>query len=490
MSVEDQLREAGRAVSDQVRDLPSLDLRTQPAAGRAKARASRRWLRGGGWLVPIAAAAAVVAVAATLVAVRNSPRAAHQASAGPAVSPSAGPASSRAAADAEALPGYFVAISGLQTMGALPPAGQSGTVKDPRPDSVVVGETLTGKRLATVTPPTGDTFVGVTGAADDRTFVLDSVQLAAGRGGMLSATQERTWYLLRVRPGATPVATVTRINFPVPSAADINGIALSPDGTKLAMFYQVAGAGAGGVFPYSGPFTLAIYSVATGAVLRSWTGSNPSHGSLAYGSSNGLPDSNTLLTWTSDGQRLAFDYRISNSGGASLNLREVDLAGPGGDLLTASTVIAKIAVSPTNGRSKIWCDSLGITGDGQTALCGAELPETPPVGAALDVPPTTFTPSTGCPSPTDTAYPGLAEVSLSGDTLARVLYEVKPGCVGGTAAVLWSSPTGDTVLGAVSYVDGSSKTDRNVVVLYRHGTASTINWPGAGSTLLGNEAAF
>jgi hypothetical protein len=254
------------------------------------------------------------------------------------------------------------------------------------------------------------------------------------------------------------------------------------------MFYQVAGAGAGSAFPYAGPFTLAMYSVATGAVLRSWTGSNPSHGSLAYGS-DGLPDSNNLLTWTSDGQRLAFDYDISNTG-ASRYLREVDQAGPGGDLLTASTVIAKIAVSPTNGRSKIWCDSLGITGDGQTAVCGAELPETPPVGAALDAAPTKFTPSTGCPSPTDTAYPGLAEVSLSGDRLARVLYEVKPGCVGGTAAVLWSSPSGDTVLGAVSYVDGPSKTERNVVVLYHHGTATTISWPGAGSTLQGNEAAF
>jgi hypothetical protein len=488
MSVEDQLREAGRAVSDQVRDLPGLDLRTRPAAGRAKARASRRWLRGGGWLVPIAAAAAVVAVAATLFAVRNSPRAAHEASAGPAASGPAASASSPASADPEALPGYFVAISGLQTIGPLPPAGQSGTVKDPRPDSVVVGETLTGKRLATVTPPTGDTFVGVTGAADDRTFVLDSVHLAEARGGMLWATQERTWYLLRVRPGATPVATVTRINFPVPSAADIDGIALSPDGTKLAMFYQTAGAGAGSAFPYSGPFTLAIYSVATGAVLRSWTGGNPSHASLAYGSSNGPPDSSSLLTWTSDGQRLAFDYSLSNSGG--MYLREVDLAGPGSDLLTASTVIANIAVSPTNGRSKISCDSLGITGDGQTAVCGAELPEAPAVGAALDVPPTKFIPSTGCPSPTDTAYPGLAEVSLAGDTLARVLYEVKPGCVGGTAAVLWSSPTGDTVLGAVSYLDGSSKTAHSVVVLYHHGTATTINWPGAGSTLQGNEAAF
>jgi hypothetical protein len=486
MSVEDQLRAAGRAVSDQVRDLPRLDLRTPPTSHRAKARTSRRWPGAGGWLIPITAAAAVIAVAVTLVAVKSPPRAAHKTGAAPAASRSTAPTPAAAPADPEALPKYFVAISELEIMGPLPAAGQSGPAKDPQTDSVVVGDTLTGKRLATVTPPTGSTFVGVTGAADDRTFVLDSVQIAPV-SGLLSATQQRTWYLLRIRPGATPVATVTRLNFPVPSAADTSGIALSPDGTKLAMFYQVARTGDG--FPYSGPFTLAIYSVATGAVLRSWTGTNPSHGSLAYGS-NDLPDSNDLLTWTSDGQRLAFDYRGSNSGDASLYLREVDLTGPGGDLFADSTVVAEIAVSKINGRSKIWCDSLGVTGDGKTAVCGAELPKAPPIGATLDAL-TQPAPWTGCAAPTDTAYPGLAEISLTGDRLARVLYEFKPPCMGaGTATVLWSSPSGSTVLGVMSYTDDPSMTEHRAVILYDHGTVTTISWPGAVSTLLANETAF
>ena len=486
MTVEDQLRAAGRAVSEQVSDLPGLDLRPQPASRRRKARASRRWLGARGWLVPMAAAAAVVAVAVTLVAVKSPPRAADKTGAGPAASRSTAPSSTAAPADPEALPGYFVAISDLEIMGPLPAAGQSGVAQAPRPDSVVVGETLTGKRLATVTPPAGSTFVGVTGAADDRTFVLDSVQIAAGRG-FLQATQQRTWYLLRIRSGASPVTTLTRLNFPVPNAADISGVALSPDGTKLALFYQVARKGDG--FPYSGSFTLGIYSVATGAVLRSWTGANPSHGSLADGS-NVLPDSNSLLTWASDGQRLAFAYRNSNEGDAGPVLREVNLAVPGENLFTDSTVIASIAVSATNGRYKIWCDSLGLTGDGQSALCGAELPKSPPVGATLDAL-TRPAPWTGCAAPTDPVYPGFAEISLTGDRLARVLYEFKPECMGaGSATILWSSPSGDTVLGAVSYVDGSSKTARNVVVLYHHGTVTTINWPGAVSTLQGNEVAF
>jgi hypothetical protein len=484
MNVEDQLRAAGRAVRDEVRDLPELDLTTSaPARPGTRPGAPRRWRAG--WLIPLAAAAAVVAIAATLVAVKSPPRAAQPTTTGPATSQSAGSASP-SAADPEALPGYFVAISDL-TGQRLSVSAQTGKLKDPQPDSVVVGETLTGKRLATIAPPSGSTFVGVTGAADDRTFVLDSVKLVPGP---LSPTKQRTWYLLRITPGATPATTLTKLSFPVPAAADVNGIALSPAGTSLAVFYQLPKTGDGD-FPYSGPFTLAVYSVATGAALRTWTGTNPFHASLAYGDSNGLPDSNSQLSWSSDGQRLAFDYRSSaGPDSASLYLREVNLSRPGKDLLADSTVIAEIAVSPTTGRSKIWCDSLGITGDGQTAVCGGELPKTAPVGATLDAL-TKPAPWTGCAAPTDTAYPGFAEISLSSDRLTRVLYEAEPACMGGgTATILWSSPSGDTVLGAVSYTDSPAMTEHSAIVLYRHGTASMINWPGAVSTLQANQTAF
>ena len=148
MTVEEQLRAAGRAVSDQVRDLPELDLWRAPSARRARARALRRWPGAGRWLIPLAAAATVVAVAVTLVAVKAPPRATPKASAGP--SHSARPAVTSAPVDAEALPRYFVAINGFEFLGPLPAPGQSGPVKAPKADSVIVGETLTGKRLATM----------------------------------------------------------------------------------------------------------------------------------------------------------------------------------------------------------------------------------------------------------------------------------------------------------------------------------------------------
>jgi hypothetical protein len=60
----------------------------------------------------------------------------------------------------------------------------------------------------------------------------------------------------------------------------------------------------------------------------------------------------------------------------------------------------------------------------------------------------------------------------------------------GTAAVLWSSPSGNTVLGTVSYTDDPSMAEHRAVVLYNHGTVTTLTWPAAATALLANETAF
>lgn len=480
MSVEDRVRAATEATAATVREIRPLALPAGESPARPRSfrfsRAGRGWNR---WLIPLAAAMAVTAVALTLVVVKNPPRDAGKASAGPA-------ASHPAATDPEALPGYFVAISNLALTGPLPGPGKSGPVTSPRPDSVIVGDTLTGQRLATITPPAGSTFIGVTGARDDRTFILDSVPIP--RSDFVSATERRTWYLLRIRPGATPATVATRLSFPVPNAADVSGISLSPDGTRLAVLYQMPRTG--DAFPYSGPFTLAVYSVLTGAVVRSWTGTGPSHGSLGYGS-NLPPDSNNLLSWTADGRRLAFDYRSStDQPNSSLFLREVSLSSPGNGLFADSAVVATVASPAPVGKSRMWCDSLGLTGDGRTALCGAEMTKTPPVGATLDAL-TEPAPWLGCAAAGDAAYPGFAQISLTSDKVTRVLYEVKPRCMGGGfATVLWSSPTGNTVLGAVGYTDSPSMTEHREVVLVSQGKATPLTWPGAVTLLSGNRVAF
>lgn len=477
MSIEDRVRAATRARTDLVRDIRPLRLPERPPK---RARRTRLARPGGGWLIPLTAAVAVIAVAAVLVAVRRPPGPA--ASAVPGSSRPAVAASSGATPDPDALPAYFAAISGFAVAAGISP-GQSGSAQDPRADSVIVGDTSTGRRLATVTPPAGSMFVGITGAADDRTFVLDSIRLAP----VLLPTQQRTWQVLTIKPGAAEVTSLTRLSLALPNAADIIGSALSPDGTQLAVFYELPQAGEQG-FPYAGPFTLAVYSVRGGALLRSWTGTDPFHGGFAYGSD--LPDGNSILSWTSDGRRLAFVYRSTKAPSASVYLREVSLSSPGEDLFADSKVVATIGVSPTTGKGKIWCDSLSITGDGRSALCGAEMPKAPSVGATLDAYEQSA-PWVGCAAPTDPVYPGLAEISLAGDRLTRVLYEAEPACMGaGNATVLWASPSGDTVLGAVSYTDDPSMKEHRAVILYYQGTATALTWPGATSLLSGNLVAF
>lgn len=114
----------------------------------------------------------------------------------------------------------------------------------------------------------------------------------------------------------------------------------------------------------------------------------------------------------------------------------------------------------------------------------------PPVGATLHAL-TELAPWRGCAPAGDAAYRGFAQISLAGDKVTRVLYEVKPRCMGGgSATILWSSPTGNTVLGTVGYTDGPSMTEHREVVLVSQGKATLLTWPGAVTLLSSDRVAF
>ena len=159
----------------------------------------------------------------------------------------------------------------------------------------------------------------------------------------------------------------------------------------------------------------------------------------------------------------------------------MNLADPGGGLFTDTTVVATIAVSHDHRQGQ---DLVRLTRHHRrraSAVCGATLEVLPKAGAWTD-----------CTAPTDVVeYPGLVRISLAADRLAQVLYDAEPECAGGGyASVLWSSPSGGTVLGAVSYIDDASEKNHPAIVLYRHGTVTRVNWPGAASLLLANLTAF
>ena len=170
------------------------------------------------------------------------------------------------------------------------------------------------------------------------------------------------------------------------------GIALSPDGTELAVGLQPDGLNAP-----SAPMYLQVYSVASGAALHGWFSAATSDGSgepqFFAGTKYCLRDSNLALAWV--GQRgLAFGYRRVIAGktidGSQVTSQKVTLAQVrfiplqatnGGDLITAGTVLATLAPGPRAAPEPLACglqtlDGIlvtdqGATLDGPTLVCGA-----------------------------------------------------------------------------------------------------------------------
>src|SRR5215469_10214638 len=121
------VRAATRAYGETVTELRPLDLTAAAKPGERHVRPRRR-RRFPGWLAPVAAAAAVVALAISLVIVRNIPARPAPASGG--------------------VPRYYAALV------PQPPQGFQ--------NKLTVGDALTGARLATLTPARGYSFSVVT----------------------------------------------------------------------------------------------------------------------------------------------------------------------------------------------------------------------------------------------------------------------------------------------------------------------------------------
>lgn len=413
-----------------------------------RAPRSRGWIT---WAAPAGTAVVVAAIAISLAFARHAPGAgtpaAPNAPAVPAVSP----------ATSATLPEYYAALddpSGAITQ-TMP--GQRQT-----PVSIRVGDDRTGRVVATVSPPRGETFAGLTAAADDRTFVAAAEQFPAEP--WYPAANPVAWYLLRLTPGSAHPVTLTPLPVPgEPAGTQVSAIALSPDGAELAVMYQ-ANEWSG----KTGPLTVALYSLATGKPLRTWTADT-----------NGLPAgigwywgrySNTALTWLDGGRTLAVMYGINTSSGgpppftygfSDVTIRTVDADSPSGNLLASSKVLLRI--SDPKGRANDGCDSLLLTADAQTVLCGEDAGNTA--------------------KPTTADAPKIAAYSVATGRL-RLLYQLKGAYEVGLADVLWASPTGSTLLGALyaddTYpsVSGSEpgKADQ-ATGLITNGTFKTVRFP-------------
>jgi hypothetical protein len=344
-SIEDQVRAATRAEASALREVRSLRL-----PPRAEPRPAARWRRPGVrrprrwrlWLAPVTAAALVVALASSLVIIRDS-------SNGRVVHPT-GPAPV-----AGGVPPYYVTLY-------RPPAGkapvpcttESASCTSAAPAELLVGNTLTGATVATVSPPTGATFHGVTGAADDRTFVVDTIS-AAGPSGDCFA---RTFYLLKITPGAAPPARLRKL--PIPRLACVDAIALSESGRELA----VAG------FAQRGSLSLLqIYSVTTGKLLRAWSTRDRA---VFETGTDVTDDLNRGLGWVDGDRAVAFPSMQSQALGTQVEtLRTVDVTSGGGELIEDSRVVWSMTSSPDD-PDPSGCEPYQtqlISGNGQTVVC-------------------------------------------------------------------------------------------------------------------------
>jgi hypothetical protein len=403
-SIEDRIAAATRAAAQTVTpgSVPPLSL---PAA---RGRGGWRWRWRG--LAPVMAAVVVAVIILAAVAGRDVLSTGKAAPGRPASSPSSVAALVRSGQ----IPAFYV----LLTRSSQPEAG---------PVAAVVHATATGRALATVKPTSGRTIVAASMAADDRTFVLDEEPWTAkGRAGQVPGT------LVLVRLTASGQAgSVTPLRMNVPDGASLYGMALSPDGSRIALLTNHGGSAS----------QVTVVTLAGGA-SRSWSGP----GNI------GVPYDREALSWTADQTRLAF---TGESGPAAGEVRVLDLNRTSGSLLGDSTAV----VSPgqrtaPDGTRVTWQGDAIITPDGATVVTGA-----PSISLA-----------SGPGKSRDTA--GFVEFSARTGKVTRVIVPSTAG-LRHPRAVLWSDRTGRVLIVEAEFSDSL----RVGVLIGNKFTPLNLTWP-------------
>ncbi len=172
------------------------------------------------------------------------------------------------------------------------------------------------------------TNAAVSGAADDRTFVVSASTPPAVRGtnpGKTPVQEAATWYLVRISPGAAQPVRVTRLPMPaLPANADVRETALSGDGTELAVLSVKIGESR----TVGAPLTLQVYSVATGRLQHSWPAG------IDETQANRTPISD--LSWVGDS---TVGFAVTYTPAVREEVRTLDVSASGATLLADSRVV-------------------------------------------------------------------------------------------------------------------------------------------------------
>jgi len=350
--LEDKLRAAIHATAEEIpADPPPLRLgspglipRRRPRfrPGASRFRPGRRGWNP--WLAPLAAAVLVVAVVLGSLAVTRS---------------GSGTATPSTPPDLAGLPPYYVALIALPADPASPvdPADPATA-----PTVAQVRSTATGAVLATIAAPKPYVkFIAVTAAADDRTFVLDAQgasfsldrqrQLHNHLGNVAQDTPYRL-FVLHIDPDPKSHSSGVSLQaLPasfIPAGQGIANMALSPDGTSLA-----AASPDGSEHGYD--MQLIVFNLVTGT-RRVWGFASADEIYMPPAMLGGL-------SWTADGQHVAFTGPGASAGSSVLRL--LDTSDPGPNALAASKPMpTPAAITHTD---EGWTTAV-ITPDGRTAV--------------------------------------------------------------------------------------------------------------------------
>jgi hypothetical protein len=422
--LEDDIRGALRTEAGRLREVRPLHLPPAPAQDSRAAYRASLGHRLSAWRAPLAAAAAVVIIAAVLVIVRSAGN--EHAAPVAAPTPIAGPP-----LPADATPRYYVRI---------------GVNFPVRGWTILVGDVQTGRTIATHPLGKGNELssYGIAGAGDDRTFVVSAAVTGpvSGPPGKL-APGPPLWYLVRILPGAAAPVRVTRltVDFNFKAGGQVRDIALSADGTELAV---VSGTAKSTV--------LGVYSVATGQLQGSWSApldSTP----LDTPATNRPPVSD--LSWVGDG---TVGFAVTGTPGVREEVRTLDTSVAGTSLLAASHVVwSQYVPAPPRGSNPAHapqaCGTPFLSGNGQAVVCAAS----------------TYSARDERLSAVWLAYP------LAAPTRPRVLGSVpQPQDVShfDFNSVEWTNPSGTEIIGTwnPTVVSAAGVTTTNFIGFIGHGT--------------------
>jgi len=373
VSIEERFRIAAETTADTVKYVRPLTLPKASTRFQFFRSASRRtWSTR---LMPLTGAVAVIAVAATLLAVKGTatttaasqatPHATATSSRVPTFSPAPASYAPPAATSLDDTPAYAQSIDGIPKYDVEISDGhvhgnlaQGGLVLQDSSRGGSFYSTSAGS-LSAAAAADDMTFVLADGNGFSHTFdVLNLAVVALPRGPIGPNTKYPQLFPTTadhitaefggalVASGGTSSATGRKSlegewgSIPIASkftGASIQGLAVSPNGSTMAVLSQTGT-----------QVTLGTYSVATGKSLRSWTTAV-----------SGQQAPKGTLTWLNGGNTVAFEY--------AGDFRTLNTAGPSGNLLTDSREEFSVPAGATgclptlNGKS-VFCGVLTANG--------------------------------------------------------------------------------------------------------------------------------